>query len=247
VRTRFKNIRRQLRQARIPKITSNKREDGSEDAALAALCALVKRTRKVLLTAPRVALSRKGIGGDSQSVRSLVVLLKRNVNLNRLKLDDEGARILTDGLEGNTQLRTCMLDSNLIGNAGAVALARALPSMTELTHLSLASNMIGEVGAAALAQVLPSMASLTTLHLQSNSIGHVGAAALAQVLPSVSGLTELSLEYNEIGDVGAAALAQALPSMTNLTTLALGGNSIGDAAKAQLKAAGGPALKRLRL
>ena len=80
----------------------------------------------------------------------------RSIELSDLALDDEGARILGEGLRSNTALQYLWLTANEIGDEGAQGLGEGLRSNTALQLLDLTGNPIGEEGRAFLSEWIES-------------------------------------------------------------------------------------------
>lgn len=150
------------------------------------------------------------------------------LHMDRCRLEDEGVRILAQGLAANksTGLRVLSLEENQIKCRGAAFISKAIearaarwtrtfggylaPSMgpgSGLQHLSLKGNEIGAVGAKALSEVLMACDdSLETLNLQGNKIDDWGTGWLAMALRNHGYLRCLNLSGNPIGADGVEEL-----------------------------------------
>ena len=84
-------------------------------------------------------------GLSDASVGAACVLLRasralQTVDLGGNQVGDEGAKMLSDALKGNTTLKTLRLHSNAIGASGGTALADLLLANRTLTKLDLRGN-----------------------------------------------------------------------------------------------------------
>eukprot|EP00964_Phaeocystis_antarctica_P080023 scaffold49912_cov66-Phaeocystis_antarctica.AAC.7 len=121
-------------------------------------------------------------------------------------------------------MRTLMINTTYMGDAGASVLATALGrgALPRLESLALGNAGIGDAGLVALAPALRRQPALEELNLTGNPIGDEGLAALVAppppagaLPPPTGGLTKLktlNLNRTQITDAGCAALAAALDS-----------------------------------
>ncbi len=150
------------------------------------------------------------------------------VNFNRYKIEDAGAKDLADSLVNNKTLTSLSLGGNKITDAGAQALAASLVNNKTLTNLNISHNEIGALGTQALADSLVKNKALKNLNISYNEIGDGGAQALADALVNSKTLTSLDISDNQIGALGTQELAEALKNNKTLTSLDLSDNQIGD-------------------
>jgi hypothetical protein len=121
-----------------------------------------------------------------------------------------GARHLADGLSSeNNVVENLYLPCNQLGDEEAGIFARVLANQN-LKSLVLSSNNIGDAGAIELAVALGQNNTLEVLDLDCNAIGSKGASALADALVANGTLKDLNLRNNFIGDDGATSIAEML-------------------------------------
>jgi len=186
------------------------------------------------------------IGVGTMGLATLAGALGATTSLVELSLigglNSDNARILADGMRGNSSVTSLSLVGTPIGEEGARALAVALAEVRLLT-LSLPYCGIGPAGGVALAGALRTNTVLRHLDLSGNHLcgkqqlpggawegEHTieAVAALADALPH-SAVTDLNLRHNELGVSGCVAFAAALRADAPLATLNLQLNSFGDA------------------
>jgi len=177
---------------------------------------------------------------------------------------DQDAKLLKTLLPKNSRIRTLVLKSHKITDAGiaemaaclklcsfvcevhiqesrmtcdgAVAVASWVKGSTTLTELDLHDNKISDRGAGALAKAMVTSKSVTSLDLNSNRISCAGAAVLGTALQLNRGLNVLLLQYNKVRDEGVTAISRALTQNRALCVLYLANNKITDTGVGQLAA-----------
>ena len=161
-----------------------------------------------------------GVGFLAQSIGSTRL---EKLDLSRCKITATGAKVLADGLRGNSSIKQLNLNLNSVGDSGVGFLAQSIGS-TALEILELTVCDITATGAKALADELRGNEHLKVLELQFNAIGDVGSSHLAEVLRTTR-LEKLQLFRCGIGDEGIAAISSALTKNPSLTYLGIAGNS----------------------
>jgi Ran GTPase-activating protein (RanGAP) involved in mRNA processing and transport len=172
-------------------------------------------------------------------------------------INEEGARVLANGLARNTKLKelkimfsskisentwqtiftafsmckveSLILHSNGLNDATLQSLSNALLHNTTLKSLNLGSNRaITNAGWVALSIPLQGI-MLEMLDISENSIGDIGINAIVEAIENNFCLRELSLTNNSISGEGAIALATVLQNPNfALKKLDINNNSIGD-------------------
>lgn len=135
---------------------------------------------------------------------------------------------VTKALEHNTQVRSLMLGTDAIGDAGAAAVAGLASANPHLEVLFLGCNNIGPAGALALDNTLAGSAqNITGLWLKRNPLGPEGAANIAHMLRSNQQLRVLDLVNTDLRASGVQAIVDALCSDNHsLQSLYLSGNGL---------------------
>ncbi len=142
---------------------------------------------------------------------------------------------LADAVQHSTQVRSLLLGTNAIGDAGAEAVARLAAAHASLEVLYLGCNNIGPQGAQALADALGQARQVTGLWLKRNPLGPQGAQHLAPVLARHRGLRVLDLVNTDLQPDGLRAVVDAACSNDgSLQSLYLGGNGLEASAAACL-------------
>lgn len=187
-------------------IVLNSKEIGSEEANKIAGLLNGRHVTRLCLTKTKI------------SPDSMIIIAKAlqsadcaiSVFLNNNKIDDIGAKVLSESLK-NTKIRILSLEDNEIGDEGAKVLAAAL-SVDKSASLYLKNNRIGPAGAEALTKVWATRTSQYTIDLSGNQIGDEGAKRVALALQATPGKVQtLYLKNNGIGLAGDLALAEYLP------------------------------------
>ncbi len=108
-------------------------------------------------------------------------------------IDDDGAKLLAEGLKSCIHIEMLELPINIIGDVGASALAVSMKFCTNLHTVNLIHNRIGEDGARAISNTINNCKlylwgnnlcddDIGTLSLCDRGIGDAGAVAIANIL-----------------------------------------------------------------
>jgi hypothetical protein len=151
---------------------------------------------------------------DGLSSKTSVV---EKVDISRNRLEAEEAGIFARVLSANQNLKSLVLVSNRIGDAGALELAVALRQNNTLELLNLKLNQIGSNGATALADALVANNALKDLNLRRNFIGDDGATSIAEMLTRNKSIEKVCV--GRFGIKGIKAFATRLSSMNGLKSL----------------------------
>uniref|UniRef100_A0A673WPF1 Leucine rich repeat containing 45 n=1 Tax=Salmo trutta TaxID=8032 RepID=A0A673WPF1_SALTR len=180
--------------------------------------------------------SRLDLRGHSLSVDTCAVLgkvLHKDTLFTELALSDcmlteEGAKLLLNGLCGNTTVKVLDLKGNNLRSTGAEALGKLLVRNKTLCRLVLEWNALGmwEEAFSVFCEGLATNACLTQLDLRNNQINHQGASELCLALKRNSTLQELDVRWNNIGLLGGRSFLEALQQNRTLTHLEMAGNNI---------------------
>uniref|UniRef100_A0A6Q2XK18 Leucine rich repeat containing 45 n=1 Tax=Esox lucius TaxID=8010 RepID=A0A6Q2XK18_ESOLU len=184
--------------------------------------------------------SRLDLSGQSLSVDTCAVLgrvfdkdtLFTELMLSDCMLTEEGAKLLLNGLCGNSTVKVLDLKGNNLRSTGAEALGKLLGRNKTLRRLVLEWNALGmwDEAFSVFCEGLASNASLTQLDLRNNQINHQGASDLCLALKRNSTLQELGqwayVRWNNIGLLGGRSFLEALQQNRTLTHLQMAGNNI---------------------
>uniref|UniRef100_A0A6Q2YX06 Leucine rich repeat containing 45 n=1 Tax=Esox lucius TaxID=8010 RepID=A0A6Q2YX06_ESOLU len=180
--------------------------------------------------------SRLDLSGQSLSVDTCAVLgrvfdkdtLFTELMLSDCMLTEEGAKLLLNGLCGNSTVKVLDLKGNNLRSTGAEALGKLLGRNKTLRRLVLEWNALGmwDEAFSVFCEGLASNASLTQLDLRNNQINHQGASDLCLALKRNSTLQELDVRWNNIGLLGGRSFLEALQQNRTLTHLQMAGNNI---------------------
>lgn len=151
-----------------------------------------------------------------------------HLDLQRLRINNAGARDLAQALRNNTILLELNLSCNRIRNEGAQAIAHLLCHNSTVQIIDLSDNQFRDEGAVALGMALPHNNGLRYLALNKCDIDSQGCIAIAKGLAENSTLLALQLHNNTVGDVGAQSIGAALSTNMCLRVLGLGENNIGN-------------------
>jgi hypothetical protein len=142
---------------------------------------------------------------------------------------------LAEALQHNTQVRSLMLGTDAIGDAGAGAVARLATRNAHLEVLYLGCNNIGPEGARELGAALVQAPHVSGLWLKRNPLGPAGAGSIARMLRGNRHLRVLDLVNTELRSAGVRAVVDALcTDNRSLQSLYLSGNGLGPAAAGDL-------------
>ncbi len=141
-------------------------------------------------------------------------------------LGAEGARLLSNALKFNTQIKSILLGTGGIGNEGAKNVGKLLEENKSIETVYLGCNYIGAEGAAALSKSLEDNSSVRALWLKRNPIGVEGAKKVAQLLRKNRNIRSLDLVNTQIGIEGLKGVLEVL-EMENypIERLYLSGNA----------------------
>lgn len=142
---------------------------------------------------------------------------------------------IAHALQHNTQVRSLMLGTDAIGDAGAGAVARLAEVNGHLEVLYLGCNNIGPQGAERLGTALAQGSQVSGLWLKRNPLGPEGVQSLARMLRSNRHLRVLDLVNTDLQEAGLQALVDALcTDNRTLQALYLSGNGLGPSAAVSL-------------
>jgi len=178
-----------------------------------------------------------GVGLDHPGalLRAMMIPTLQSLNLSgalgQEPVHAEHLQLITDWLEGPSQLRRLFLDSNNIGDEGAKHLAVALAANSSLEVLSLRQSQVSPNGLIELFSALKHNCALQVLHVVDRpSMLPLGAAAVKDVahgcqemLSTNKALLELDLTGQFLSD-HALKIAEALQTNSTLQRLMLGNN-----------------------
>lgn len=157
------------------------------------------------------------------------------LDLCKQSLGTDNCLQVAHALQRNTRVRSLMLGTNAIGDAGAAAVAGLLCSNERLEVLYLGCNNIGPHGADLLARSLAKDEHVTGLWLKRNPLGPQGVRSIADMLRTNQRLRVLDLVNTDLRDDGVQVLVDALcTDNRHLGALYLSGNGLGPAAAKHL-------------
>eukprot|EP00985_Skeletonema_marinoi_P007981 scaffold3554_cov83-Skeletonema_marinoi.AAC.3 len=169
-----------------------------------------------------LAISRE----ECVALRELLSANKLNhLDLSDAGLENEGLRLLAEGLACSSSLTDGVLDlsHNDIGDTGLQALASSLASNGKVRALLLSHNNFGDKGVEALADSLAHNRALRVLSISGNTaITQIGVRAISRILQSRKCLLEdLRLDRINICEEGGKILGDALSINKSLITMSL--------------------------
>ena len=144
------------------------------------------------------------------------------LSLSFTQIEQEGAKLLANGLISCTNLRKLFIDNNNIGDVGAVAIAIIIiRNCQQLQILDVSSNNIGDRGAFYFAKALEKSENLCKLNISHNDIKSDGESFLCEALEhcvkiNCLNFSKLSLEH----------LPQSLKSFIYIRKLHISHNSV---------------------
>lgn len=163
------------------------------------------------------------------------------LDLCKQSLGVDGAARVLRAFDGSTFVRSLLLGTDGLGDAGAAAVAGLIREQRApaLETLYLGCNRIELAGVLSLAEALADPSSpVRALWLKRNLVGSRGAAVLAELLRRKPALELLDLTNSGLGDAGVepivAALHEQVAQPLGLSRLLIGGNGIGPGGAAQL-------------
>lgn len=152
------------------------------------------------------------------------------LQLDKRGIGNEGARAISEALEGNITITSLLLWRNQIGPEGARSLCGLF---TRLTHLQISFNPIGDKGVKYITEALiDKTLPLTQLVLESTKMTALGAKYVSDMLRKNSTLDSLVVSANSIGDKGACYIFDAL-ECSAIVTLYISNCDIGDVGATQ--------------
>ena len=104
-----------------------------------------------------------GLTGQSGIFDMIICLEELNINFNFL--DDDVAKLLSEGIKNTKMLKVLKISGNDIGPSGTTAIANALLKNTSLEELHMGNNPIGQDGAMALSSAIANNKKLIILSL----------------------------------------------------------------------------------
>lgn len=151
------------------------------------------------------------------------------LDLCKQNIGPEGAQLIAESLQGNTQVTSLMLGADQIGNDGAKAIAHLVRDHKSIETLYLGCNKIDHEGARALIDSIEANKTIKGFWIKRNPIGYEGARALAAILrDGRHALETLDLVQTGIGLDGFKDIAAALCQNSHtLKRLYFGGNELG--------------------
>ncbi|KAM4853868.1 leucine-rich repeat-containing protein 74A isoform 3-T3 [Thomomys bottae] len=167
-------------------------------------------------------LNHHGLG--PKGTKAIAIAL---VNISNNKIGLEGARIISDFLQGNTSsLLKLKLSGNNFKKDSAALLCQALSSNYRIRTLSLSHNEFSDTAGEYLGQMLGFNVGLQSLDLSWNHFHTQGATALCNGLRMNVTLKALDLSMNGLGNEGALALGEVLKLNSCLCYLDVSSNNI---------------------
>jgi len=150
-----------------------------------------------------------GLTAQEASAISDMMTGLEKLNINGNKLDNDGVKIISEGITKTNTLRELDISDNNITSTGATAIAKSLLHNTSLEVLDMSNNAIGQDGAIGITQIITNSKTLKKLYIRGCEIS-TGATAIANSLLCNTSLEVLDMKYNAIGQDGAIASAQAI-------------------------------------
>ncbi len=123
-------------------------------------------------------------------------------------------------------LRTLVIQSQMLRSVEVQNLAPQLGSLTGLENLVFAGNLLNAAAMQGLALELGKLSTLKTLDLSSNCFEGAGLEAVARQFSNWPDLTYLNFKHNIFKDLGAEILSVYLSKLSRLTSLGLADTGI---------------------
>ncbi|KAL7543605.1 hypothetical protein ACHAWF_007433 [Thalassiosira exigua] len=166
---------------------------------------------------------RVGRMGEVDVMKFLRMETLKSVNFANAKLDDEGARVLSEEVLGDVRLQELILASNKIGDVGANHILSAKGAV-HLLRLDLTGNSLGRAGFDVVSQFLRrDDTKLKTLDLDYVEEGEKNAILVVDAISSNSSLETLdwnSKEYRgEVSEVFVDALIKSVCNDSNFMSM----------------------------
>ncbi|KAM8945377.1 leucine-rich repeat-containing protein 45 isoform 2-T2 [Pelodytes ibericus] len=204
------------------------REKGSEPQE-----AVLRQLQDLKDTAGRGILDLSAQSLSVESCEVLGVLLQNDVTFTHVVLSDcmlneDGVKLLLQGLRNNSVIKHMDLKGNNLRAEGAEALGKLLRHNSSLASLTLEWNCLGmlEDAFSLFCDGLAINQTLQKLDLRNNQISHKGAEELAMTLKRNVTLQELDLRWNNISLLGGRAMLSCMETNRSLLKLQLSGNNI---------------------
>lgn len=141
-----------------------------------------------------------------------------------------GAKLLTEALMDNDQIKAILFGTGGIGDEGAESVAKLLKKNQSIHTVYLGCNLIGKAGMEALGDSLADNSTVRALWLKRNPLGPEGVRVLVQLLTVNRHIRTLDLVNTGIGQAGLMDLIQTIISEDySLERLYLSGNQIDQA------------------
>lgn len=209
---------------------------------------------------PKVSIQACSQKYGADAVRNIFVKLEERgtksvfeeINLSDTALTDEGAKYLSQGLEGNVSVKTLLLPRSQIRTSGFQSIGKLIATLPNLDILVLSGNL-GDPDSVAgeFKSGLSKNTSLRSLCLATCRLQGKGVQELCDgPLRSHPKLEHISLNYNRLEDEVCSSVSKMLSINKTLEYLELCGNSIGAAGAKELVnglIANGGKLRRLGL
>ena len=141
-------------------------------------------------------LNMKGNGLTAQEASAISDMMTclEELNINKNKLGDDGAVIISKGITKTNTLRVLEITNNNITSTGAEAIANSLLHNTSLEVLNMSDNAIGQDGATAIVQAITNSKTLKKLNLYGDdTIDEESAIIIMRSLHHNNSITTLNL------------------------------------------------------
>ena len=140
-----------------------------------------------------------GLTAQEAVAISDVIICLEELYINKNKLGDHGAELLSEGITNTETLRELDISNNNIGPSGTTAIANALANNTPLQQLDINDNEVGQDGAMAIAEAINNNKTLETLPLVTRLVVHTmdkeSAMIIMRSLHCNNTITKLRLPY----------------------------------------------------
>lgn len=149
------------------------------------------------------------------------------LDLCKQNIGPDGARMITNALINNTEVKSIMFGADGILNEGAESVSKLLLKNKTIETVFLGCNLIEEEGANALSNALKNNNTVNALWLKRNPIGDKGIEKVADMLKTNHAIKLLDLVNTDITIKGIRQLVEVLLNHNHtLEHLFLGGNNI---------------------
>ena len=164
----------------------------------------------------------RSIQAVTSNLKHCIRLRELNVSHTHLATSRGSLATFSSCLSCLSQLTTLSLSFTQVEEEGTKVLANGLIKCTSLCKLFIDNNNIGDVGSAAIATVIEKCHQLQVLDVSSNNIGYLGVRSLAQALERSGNLCEFNIFNNDIKSDGERLLCEALEHCVDINTLYFG-------------------------